>query len=248
MRRKPLLACLALLVGASASSGAWAQDGGASADGGPDAGTVEPADGGSGPQVDAGAPDAGGLDAGGLDAGNLVDGGVDLDGGPDPDPDPQPDPDPDPQPDPEPDPVGCDIVCEGEVLRFCDAVTGEPREVDCTELGGRCGLLSDTWGLDCLLPEGAACSPSYAEGRSRCDPIGPLYCRNGRCTDNPNEVEVLPEIPNTAGGIGDTTGDDPGPLACLGCDDSGFPFSFAGLFVALGWQRFRRRRRRARAG
>src|SRR5690606_20759896 len=42
----------------------------------------------------------------------------------------------------------CTPRCDGEVLRFCD--DGTPVELDCSETGATCGILSEEWGADCL--------------------------------------------------------------------------------------------------
>jgi hypothetical protein len=151
-------------------------------------------------------------------------------------------------------PPDCQLRCDGNVLRYCDAVTGEPLSIDCDALEARCGILSSAWGLDCLLPEGAPCASGYADGLSRCDPAGPtgpLFCNMNTCQTTAGG-DVIPEVPDDSGGLGDTVEENPHPLACLGCsnDNNPLPFSFFSLFVLLGLRQLtpeaRRRRRNPR--
>ena len=90
----------------------------------------------------------------------------------------------------------CAPVCvDGSHLSFCDA--GLPVTLDCATIvdGARCGQLSEAWGVDCLLPEGAACDAGYGFGDSRCD--DGLACRNGACA--PGEPQPEEPLSPTAG-------------------------------------------------
>jgi hypothetical protein len=194
----------------------------------------------------------GGIDAG-VDAGSVVDAGTSpADAGAPDDDDAGVPPDP---MDGGTMPTDCQLRCDGNVLRYCDAVTGEALSIDCDALDARCGILSNDWGLDCLLPEGAACSSGYAEGLSRCDPASPagrLYCNMNTCQTSEGD-DVIPEVPDDSGGLGDTVEENPHPLACLGCsnDNNPLPFSFSALFILLGLRQLtpeaRRRRRTPRS-
>lgn len=144
---------------------------------------------------------------------------------------------------------GCAIECVGDDLFFCDGATDELVRVDCTDFGGRCGLLYDDWGADCVLSEDAECSPGYADDRSRCDPGVPLYCNEGICsTEVPAPVSNL-IAPSSAGGIGSVGTGDESPFACVNCNE-GLPFDipFISLFVGLGMRRVRRGLRHRRHG
>ncbi len=75
----------------------------------------------------------------------------------------------------------CERDClDADTLQFCDA--GEVTSLNCDDVddGAVCGFHSDRQGFDCLLPEDAACDPSYAFGLSRCAP--PLFCTNRVCS------------------------------------------------------------------
>lgn len=140
--------------------------------------------------------------------------------------------------------VDCVPVCEGDVLRFCD--DGEPVELDCGEEGGTCGLVSEEWGFDCLLPEGAACEPGYAEGISRCEGSGEadLCCVEGACAEPGNVTscrQFQPEAPSRPA-IANPVADNTGAQSCLGLGGcEGIPgLSLLPLLVGL---RLRRRRR-----
>lgn len=136
----------------------------------------------------------------------------------------------------------CTPRCDGEVLRFCD--DGTPVELDCSETGATCGILSEEWGADCLLPEGAACDPSYADGLSRClgSSDASVCCVEGTCQAPEGDTSTCrafrpgtPDRPG-AGSATDTSDDGSG---CLGCNDIPL-LSLAPLLVGL---RLRRRRR-----
>lgn len=141
-------------------------------------------------------------------------------------------------------PVDCTPRCDGEILRFCDA--DRPVSLDCSESGATCGVLTPEWGADCLLPEGAACDPSYADGVSRCQGAstsGPSSCCvEGVCTvltENTDTCRAFrpgaPDRPGTGGAV--DSGLD--AVSCLGCDSIPL-LSLAPLLVGL---RLRRRRK-----
>lgn len=250
-----LLAAVALCV-----VPARAQDAGTDAgvaDGGPaDAGVMNdagPVD--AGPDdagvIDAGLGDAGGGDdaglvddAGAADAGSDADAGM-TDGGAG-----------------ATDAGGCAETCAGDALTFCDGATGEVQTIDCASFDARCGELSAQWGLDCLLPAGAECAPGYAGGLSRCDPDDAPFCNTyveirdledapdggtyevvvSRCESAERDPEV-PGLPANAAGFRDS-GEEPGPLAFLGCDNAGIPgLNFLALAGLFGLRRLRRRLR-----
>lgn len=140
----------------------------------------------------------------------------------------------------------CAPRCEGDALVFCDDETGAELLVDCTILGGRCGLLATSWGMDCLLPADAPCEPGYAEGRSRCDPTLNLFCTDDRCSTELPGDEEPPVVPDTAGGIGGVSDDDQHPLWFLGCTNANSPsIPFFGLLFST-WILGRRGRRSSR--
>ncbi len=141
----------------------------------------------------------------------------------------------------------CTPTCDGELLRFCD--DGEPVALDCTETGATCGLLSDEWGFDCVLPAGADCDPGYAEGLSRCDGAGDATrcCVDDVCGD-PGEANSCrrfapgtPAFPEEPG----STDEPPAAASCLGLGGcEGIPLlSFLPLIFGL---RLLRRRREPR--
>jgi hypothetical protein len=140
----------------------------------------------------------------------------------------------------------CSASCDGEILTYCDSVTGDAYSLDCSDMEARCGLLSEEWGMDCLLGEDAPCSALYAQANSRCDPAVPLYCNAGTCQRSPGTGNESPDAPTSAGGIDDVGDEDPHPLACLGCDDSDMPdIPLSMLFIGLSVGRLRRGRRRS---
>jgi hypothetical protein len=185
--------------------------------------------------VDAGELGAGELDAGELDAGELDAGELDgeLDAGP-----------------------NCEPRCEGDELLFCD--DGALVALDCQELEGRCGLLSDEWGFDCLVPEGAPCEPGYADGLSRCEGSAQaaLCCIESECAAPPAGTGscrvFLPPAPSRPA-IADPRGPagaQPGCLeSCPGLGGGAPPgpqqpggggFPFLALLLGLGALRWRR--------
>ena len=183
---------------------------------------------------DAGAVDAGAVDAGAADGGAPSDGGALDDGGA--------------LSDGGAPCAGLAPACDGDVLRFCDEVTGEVRALDCAaELGGRCGLLSDEWGADCLLPEGAPCDPGYADGLSRCEGSAEATrcCVDGACASPPASTESCLELVPGAPDVGPDTAPAPGDGAtttttpsascptgsCAGPEPTPFAALALGLFM-----------------
>lgn len=141
--------------------------------------------------------------------------------------------------------------CEGNTLIFCDALTGEERTLSCDELGATCGLLSDAWGFDCLLPEGAPCEPGYANGLSRCAGASSrtLCCVDGTCAEPPSGTErchdLLPDPPPVPGPGGEPAPSGEDTPATSGCPVAGCtqaPASLAALLLGLALGRARRRR------
>lgn len=141
-------------------------------------------------------------------------------------------------------PVDCTPRCDGEVLRFCD--DEEPVALDCSETGATCGVLTEAWGADCLLPADAACDPNYAGGLSRCegasDASPTACCVEGVCGAPPAGTSTCrafqPGTPERPGAGSATDGQDDAS-SCLGCE--GIPLlSLAPLLFGL---RLRRRRR-----
>lgn len=137
--------------------------------------------------------------------------------------------------------VDCTPRCEGEVLHFCDDET--PVSIDCSETGATCGELSAEWGADCLLPEGAACDPSYADGLSRClgSADATACCVDGSCGAPPAGTSscraFVPGAPERPGAGSAIDGQDD-TSSCLGCE--GIPLlSLLPLAVGL---RLRRRK------
>jgi hypothetical protein len=92
----------------------------------------------------------------------------------------------------------CAPVCvDATHLSFCD--TGVPTTLDCVTVvdGARCGELSSAWGVDCLLPSGAACDAGYGFGDSRCDDA--LACIDGVCAPGtPSTPEPLSPTAGTS--------------------------------------------------
>jgi hypothetical protein len=131
----------------------------------------------------------------------------------------------------------CDPACNGATeLAYCD--DGEPATIDCTAIGGRCTLLSDAWGDDCVLSAGQACDPGYAFGASRCDRAASLFCIGGECTqasgpENEPDEEPTPgtEVPITAGSTN--------PFGCPDCGEGQSALLVPALF---GLRALRRRR------
>jgi len=139
----------------------------------------------------------------------------------------------------------CEASCDNDALTYCDSVTGDIYSLNCSAMEARCGLLSEEWGMDCLLGENAMCSALYAQANSRCDPAVPLYCNAGTCQRTPGSGSDSPEAPGSAGGIDDVGDEDPHPFACLGCDDSDLPdIPFSLLFIGLSLRRLKWGRRR----
>jgi|GEM_PF-1946321 len=233
-----------LAVALAASTPVWADggvvlDAGASDAGAADAGLVVDAgaaDGGlvadagdadAGLALDAGAADGGlvadageVVDAGEVDAGH-TDAGVVVDAGITP---------------------ACEERCDGNTLVYCDGDI--EASLVCADVDGSCAMLSAEWGLDCVLGQGDACSPGYANGRSRCaagltcveDVCAP--CPDGDCSSVYPEA---PEVPSASGAdvVIDNSNDD--VFGCLNLDsllNPVVPFA-AVLFV---WRRRRRRR------
>lgn len=143
-------------------------------------------------------------------------------------------------------PVDCLPRCEGEVLHFCD--DGEPVQLDCTETNATCGILSEEWGADCLLPEDAACEPGYADGLSRCQGAGddpPSACCVDEVCLGVNDVDDCrdllpgaPDRPATANPVAQNT-----TTSCLGCDSIPL-IGLTPLLVGLRLHSRLRRRRR----
>lgn len=144
----------------------------------------------------------------------------------------------------------CEAYCDADTLFYCDTLTGEAYTIDCVALDARCGELNPSWGMDCLLAEGAECSAQYADGNSRCDPSIPLFCNAGTCQRTAGEPDEDVTAPSNAGGISEIDGEDPHPFACLGCDDSDLPdIPFSLLFIGFGVRKLRRTlQKKARAG
>jgi len=181
--------------------------------------------------LDAGSVDAGSVDAGSVDAGSGDAGSGDAGSG-------------------DAGSVDCEPRCEGDTLLFCEDEDSKALVmIDCiAELDASCGELSPEWGADCLLPTGAACTPGYADGASRC--AGDACCiaefagEAGVCTAQSagtdcRELEGAPApVRPVIQGVDET---DEELSSCLGIDCSNFPgLSLLPLFVAL---RLRRRRR-----
>ncbi len=162
---------------------------------------------------DAGEVDAGDVDAGDVDAGD-VDGG-DVDGGA----------------------GACAPSCDGQTLSFCDDDAGV-ASIDCTTVPGasRCGLLSDAWGNDCLLGEGAACDPGYGFGDSRCDRDASLFCVDGTCAVGTAPPAPVVQTPTPGTATITTTSTSSGDIfSCLGCGGTGTSGALllGGLLLAL---------------
>jgi hypothetical protein len=101
--------------------------------------------------------------------------------------------------------------------------------------GAVCALHSTAWGFDCVLPEGSACDPAYAFGRSRCA-VG-LACLDGICAPGtPADDEPLEPTDGTAVDT-TTTGTATNAFSCLGCPSSSL------LMFMPAWALRRRRRR-----
>ena len=131
----------------------------------------------------------------------------------------------------------CLPVCDVDVLHTCDM--GEPVEIDCAAAGWRCAQLSQTWGDDCVLPQGAACAPGYAGGLSRCDPEASLYCIEGVC----QVAEELIPVPTPEPTAGSAHALPTSSTNAFGCENCGS--SSAVFFVPSLWS-LRRLRRRIR--
>ena len=212
----------------SASAGtsdAGSADSGTSDAGSADAGTSDAGSADAGTSdagsVDAGTSDAGSVDAGTSDAGN-TDAGV---------------------------APTCIERCEaGDTLVYCDG--DAEQRLTCAELNASCGPLNTTWGLDCLLPEGAPCEPGYADGASRCNPAANLFCDVDTCARcEPGQVceTRFPDAPAasaTSGGFSEREVDTGTSASCLGCSSSDIPLF--GLLFAFGLRDVRKRSRLAR--
>jgi len=121
-----------------------------------------------------------------------------------------------------PDP--CAPACiDAATLSFCD--TGTPVTLACATVadGARCGPLSNDWGDDCLLPDGATCDPGYGFGDSRCD--DGLACRDGACA--PGAPEPEPPLSPTAGTVAADTTTPPSPTSCAGAGVGLLPLALA---------------------
>jgi hypothetical protein len=128
----------------------------------------------------------------------------------------------------------CTPTCvDATTLSFCDTAT--PTTLDCATVarGARCGELSADWGVDCLLPAGAACDAGYGFGESRCD--DGLSCIDGACAaGTPAPTSPPSPTPGTATTATTTTT----ASSCLGGSAA------AVLLPAAALSRLRRRRRR----
>ena len=130
----------------------------------------------------------------------------------------------------------CAPACvDGTHLSFCDA--GAPVTLDCAVVvdGARCGLLSEAWGDDCLLPDGAPCDAGYGFGDSRCD--DGLACRDGACA--PGEPQPT-EPPSPTAGTS-LTNEAATTSSSLGCA-AGASSSPVWLAAAVFFRRRRQRR------
>jgi hypothetical protein len=134
-------------------------------------------------------------------------------------------------------PDACDPVCAGDTLQFCD--DGAPATLDCTALGGRCGLLSADWGNDCVLGAGVACDPGYAFGASRCDRGAGLFCLDGACTAGNGPEDEPTEEPTPGTEIPLTTGST-NPFGCPDCGSGQSALLVPALFALRGISRRRR--------
>lgn len=130
----------------------------------------------------------------------------------------------------------CAPSCVDEThLSFCD--DGEAVTLDCAVVddGARCALLSDAWGADCLLPEGAVCDPGYALAESRCDEG--MSCIDGVCAvGEPVDEPLLLPTPGTI-----AANDTSNTTSTTGCASSG---GAPAVLVALALVLWPRRRRR----
>ncbi|MFZ9885931.1 MAG: hypothetical protein ACO3JL_00405 [Myxococcota bacterium] len=143
--------------------------------------------------------------------------------------------------------LDCTPRCDGEVLVFCDEGARDPVvAVDCSAQGATCGLLSESWGFDCLLPLGAVCEPGYAEGLSRCEgsAAAALCCVEGVCAAPGEETDCRAFVPGAPTRPAGTSAaiEEEGSSSCLGC--TGFPgLGLLPLGVGLGLRRRRSARR-----
>src|SRR5581483_9945968 len=81
----------------------------------------------------------------------------------------------------------CTTVGTTPAVAFCGD-TLKCDDADGVAGADGCAKISDQWGNDCVLGDGATCDPEYAFGLSRCDPTATdssgqhLFCVSGKCT------------------------------------------------------------------
>jgi hypothetical protein len=135
----------------------------------------------------------------------------------------------------------CTPFCEGNTLHFCDV--GEQVTLTCgTDVGARCGVVSEEWGADCLLGEGEPCDPDFAGGVSRCDREAGLFCVDEVCTAASGPPPAEGPLEPTEGTASSTTSTTSSTdiAACLGCSGDSTGALLVGAFFL---KRLGRRRR-----
>ena len=128
---------------------------------------------------------------------------------------------------------GCVTACvDDSAIEFFDGVACVRIACADVDEGSVCGEVSADFGDDCLLADGAACDPGYADGASRC---ASHACVDGVCGNGENQPEGdLEPTDGTAidnGAVASSTG-------CFGCPSTSLVVPFFGALV------LRRRRRR----
>ena len=142
----------------------------------------------------------------------------------------------------------CTNRCEANTLFFCDGA--QESEIDCAALDARCGLVDESWGFDCLLPEGATCAAGYAQGLSACDGANNATrcCIEGVCsTTSESDCRVFAnddtrpptQLAGTPNNISTDVNTNP-IQSCLGCQQT--PFTLTCFPAFLGWFLVRRKK------